>query len=156
MAQAEYKKWLEPDNLALLKGWKMKGLTDQEIAKNIGVAYQTLSVWRSKYSEINEVLKKGKEHANFQIENQLFQKAMDGNMTAIIFWLKNNYREKYSESKLAYEEIELTQAKTRKEKAQALLAEWQAKQVTEPENNTDKTVIVDDFAKEEIDDAKDN
>lgn len=33
MARAEYKKWLEPDNLTRLRSWARDGLTNEQIAK---------------------------------------------------------------------------------------------------------------------------
>ena len=38
MATGRYQKWLEDENLLLLQGWKRNGLTDEQIAKNIGIA----------------------------------------------------------------------------------------------------------------------
>lgn len=117
MAKGEYKKWLEEDNLLLLQGWKRDGLTDEQIAEKIGVAARTLERWKAKHSQISQALKIGKTKANFAVENKLFQKAMKGNTAAIIFWLKNNWHEKYSdhpktdaEKKLDQAQIELATA----------------------------------------------
>jgi len=35
MAKGKYDEWLEPENLVLIHGWKMQGLTDEQIADNI-------------------------------------------------------------------------------------------------------------------------
>ena len=72
MAKGQYKKWLEPENLVLLQGWKRNGLTDDEIARNIGVRRETLWDWKKKYPNIANALKVGKEQANFLVENKLF------------------------------------------------------------------------------------
>lgn len=96
MARGMYKEWLTADNLLLLQGWKLKGLTDEQVAHNIGINPRTLERWKKDHSQICRALKKGKEHANYEVENALFNKATkDGNVTAMIFWLKNNYSEKY-------------------------------------------------------------
>ncbi|NRO47710.1 hypothetical protein IMAU30132_00060 [Lactobacillus helveticus] len=71
MARAEYKKWLEPDNLIKLQGWARDGLTNEQIAQKIGVSRQTISVWCSKYRDIADALKKGKEVIDYEIENSL-------------------------------------------------------------------------------------
>lgn len=42
MAKAQYKKWLEPESLVLLTGWKKNGLTDEQIAHNIGVSRKNI------------------------------------------------------------------------------------------------------------------
>lgn len=75
MAQAKYKKWLEPENLALLEGWARDGLTDEQISHNIGINRDTLKEWKKKYTAISATLKKGKEVADYEVENALFKSA---------------------------------------------------------------------------------
>ena len=41
MAKGKYEKWLKEDNLLLLEGWARDGLTDEQIAKNIGTVSYT-------------------------------------------------------------------------------------------------------------------
>lgn len=105
--------WLEKDNLILLNGWKRNGLTDEQIAENMGISRRTFYNWRNKYPQLEKVTKLGKEHANFAVENALFKKAIGGNTTAMIFWLKNNWRSKYSDSPKT--DIELEEVKKRLE-----------------------------------------
>ena len=69
MAHAEYKKWLEPDNLIKLRSWARDGLTNEQIAKKIGVRRQTISEWSKKYPDIADALKKGKEIVDAEIED---------------------------------------------------------------------------------------
>lgn len=95
MAKGKYKKWLEPDNLILLEGWARGGLTDEQIAKNMGISVATLYNWKSKYFEILEALKKGKEVVDFEVENALLQSALNGNVTAQIYWLNNRKPEQW-------------------------------------------------------------
>ncbi len=95
MAKGRYQKWLEPENLILLEGWSRDGLTDEQIAGNMGITVKTLYEWKNKYSEICESLKKGKEFADYQVENALFKSALEGNTTAQIFWLKNRRPDKW-------------------------------------------------------------
>lgn len=118
MAKGQYKKWLENDNLILLQGWKRNGLTDEQIAHNIGVSPRTLERWKGNHSQICRALKVGKEQANFAVEGKLFQRAMSGNTTAMIFWLKNNWRDKYNDSELSPEERKLAVARMGKLKAE--------------------------------------
>lgn len=89
MAKGKYHKWLEPSGLTLITGWARSGLTDEQIASNMGITTKTLYEWKKTYSDICEALKKGKEVADFEVENALYQKALMGDTTAIIFWLKN-------------------------------------------------------------------
>lgn len=46
MAKGKYEKWLKEENLLLLEGWARDGLTDEQIAKNMGVSYSTLKDWK--------------------------------------------------------------------------------------------------------------
>ena len=117
MAKGKYQEWLEPEGLLKIEGWARDGLTDEQIATNIGIAYSTLRDWRDKYPALSAALKKGKEVVDRQVENALLQRALGyeytettreyvpelGEMhvtkkvtkqvapdtTAQIFWLKN-------------------------------------------------------------------
>ena len=61
MAKGKYQEWLEPEGLLRIEGWARDGLTDEQIAHNIGIATKTLYEWKNQYSKICEALKKGKE-----------------------------------------------------------------------------------------------
>ena len=121
MANGKYQQWLEPEGLTLLEGWARDGLTDEQIAGNIGINTSTLYDWKNKFSKISEALKKGKEVVDIQVENALLKRALgydfqetrveksdkDGtkiiqtlkhipaDTTAQIFWLKNRRPDKW-------------------------------------------------------------
>ncbi len=95
MAKGKYEKWLKEDNLLLLEGWARDGLTDEQIAKNIGIGERTLYEWKEKYPQISQSLKKGKEVVDYEVENALLSSALEGNTTAQIFWLKNRRPDKW-------------------------------------------------------------
>lgn len=126
MAEGRYKEWLTKEGLMLLQGWKRDGLTDEQIAEKIGIKRPTLYDWKKKYPDISDALKRGKETVNFAVENALLKKALSGNTTAIIFWLKNNWRDKYNDSELSPEEIENLKSKRRVTEAQARIYEKKA------------------------------
>lgn len=126
MAKSQREEWVKPDKLMLIQGWKRNGLTDEQIAKNIGISPRTFERWKSKERQIRQVLKANKEIVNFQVENKLLKKAKEGNMTAIIFWLKNNWRDKYNDSQLSPDELKLAKARSRKTDAEADIAEYKA------------------------------
>ncbi len=109
MAKGKYEKWLEPEGLLLLEGWARDGLTDEQIAHNIGVNVKTLWVWKTTYDPICNALKKGKEVVDYAVENALLSAALDGNTTAQIFWLKNRRPDKWRD-KPASEENPAQQA----------------------------------------------
>lgn len=95
MAKGKYKRWLEPDGLTLLEGWARDGLTDEQIAKNMGIGVRTLYEYKEKYPQISQTLKKGKDIVDYEVENALLKQARSGNITAIIFWLKNRRPDKW-------------------------------------------------------------
>lgn len=76
MAKSEkFHYWLTDDGLLLLEGWARDGLTDAQIAENMGVHPMTLSKWKQKYDLINSALKKNKEIADREVENALKKSA---------------------------------------------------------------------------------
>lgn len=111
MAKGKYEYWLTPEGLIKLEGWARDGLTDEQIAQNIGINPATLYDWKNKYDEISKTLKKGKEVVDYEVENALLKRALGytvkeekltkdgevvelerevpGDVTAQIFWLKN-------------------------------------------------------------------
>ena len=95
MAKGKYKYWRTTDGLILLQGWARDGLTDEQIAHNMGIRRTTLYDWKNKYPDINDALKKGKEIVDYEVENALLKRAKQGDVTAQIFWLKNRRPEKW-------------------------------------------------------------
>lgn len=73
----------------MLQGWARDGLTDEQIAHNIGISKVTIYDWKNKYADFANALKKGKEVIDYAVENALLKKALGGDVTAMIFWLKN-------------------------------------------------------------------
>lgn len=115
MAKGKYIDWLTPDGLLMIEGWARDGLTEAQIAHNIGISHQTLCTWKDRFKEILEALKRGKAPVDIEVENALLKRALgysydeiktvmkDGvevertitrktvppDTTAQIFWLKN-------------------------------------------------------------------
>lgn len=75
MAKGKYEQWLEPEGLLRLEGWARDGLTDEQIAHNIGIHRDTLIQWKKKYPDIADTLKKAKDVVDREVENALFKKA---------------------------------------------------------------------------------
>lgn len=140
MANGFYKKWLEPDNLVLLQGWKRNGLTDEQIAQNIGIRRETLYTWKKRFPNINNALKRGREQSNYIIESKLFQTALSGNTTAMIFWLKNNWRDKYNDSELSPEERKLAVARMKKLEAETKNVQLRNKSLEENGADVEKAL----------------
>ena len=111
MARVSVKDWITKEGLILIEGWARDGLTNEQIAHNIGCSPSTLYKWISENVEISESLKAGKEVVDRQVENAMLKSALGfeyeeetvtnsgavvttkkyskPNVTAQIFWLKN-------------------------------------------------------------------
>lgn len=114
MAKGKYEYWLSPDGLLRLEAYARDGLTDEQIAHNMGISPATLYNYKRDHLEILEALKKGKEVVDIEVENALLKRALgysyeekkvevseEGtkvtktikevvpDTTAQIFWLKN-------------------------------------------------------------------
>ncbi len=108
----------------MIEGWARQGLTDEQIAKNMGIKKSTFYDWLKKYPDISESLKKGKAPVDFEVENALYKRAVGfeyeevetlyeevngekkkkvkrikrtalPDTSAIIFWLKNRKPEQW-------------------------------------------------------------
>lgn len=120
MARGKFEYWLTEDGLTLLEGWARDGLTDEQLAHNMGIAAGTLYDWKKKFPQISEALKKGKEIVDIQVENALLKRALGYSYTEVmteestegtkhretvkfippdttaqIFWLKNRRPDKW-------------------------------------------------------------
>ncbi len=73
---AKYEEWLLEDGLIKLEGYARNGLTDEQIAKNMGINRRTLTDWKKKFAPISLALKRGKEVVDFQVENALLKRAL--------------------------------------------------------------------------------
>lgn len=71
----EHEEWLSPEKLLLIAAWARNGLTQEQIAKNIGISRKTLGVWAKEHKKIEQALKKKKEVADIEVENSLFKRA---------------------------------------------------------------------------------
>ncbi len=83
-------KWEQiEDKLILVEGWARDGLTDIQIAENLGISKETFYQYKKKHTDFSDSLKKGKEIVDYQVENALLKNALEGNTTAQIYWLNN-------------------------------------------------------------------
>lgn len=66
-----------------------RGLGTTQIARALGVSWSTIDRNRKRSAEFEETIKRGKAKGLAQVTNSLFTSATDGNVTAQIFYLKN-------------------------------------------------------------------
>lgn len=132
---SKYEEWVNnneiQDKLILIEGWSRDGLTQQQIADNLGINVDTLIEYKKKYTDFSEALKKGKEVVDIEVENALLKRALgytitlnkqkvtkDGDVvditeevhvppdtTAQIFWLKNRKKAQWRD-KVEYEKTQ--------------------------------------------------
>lgn len=76
MAKGKYQEWLTEEGLLQLESWARDGLTDKQIASNMGITEQTLNVWKKNYPSLFESLKRGKAVVDIQVENALLKRAL--------------------------------------------------------------------------------
>ena len=74
--KGKYHDWITEEGLLKIEGWARDGLTDKQIAHNIGITEQTLNNWKKRFPSLFESLKKGKEVIDRQVENALLKRAL--------------------------------------------------------------------------------
>lgn len=105
------------------------GFTDSEMAEMFQVSRSTLSLWKSKHVEFRESLSKWKKLADDRVEKTLYERALgttvkevktsvDGNVTtikqvpgdvtAMIFWLKNRNPAEWRDRHIVDSNVEIT------------------------------------------------
>lgn len=114
--------WLTHEGLSKIAEWASMGLTNKDIAYNVGIKESTFYEWLKKYPELSDTLKNAKKIADQIVENALYKRALGysyeevtsfideegnvtgrktvtkhvlGDVTAEIFWLKNRQPEKW-------------------------------------------------------------
>lgn len=73
--KSKYQSHVVP-NLHRIPKWRRDGLTEEQIAKRLGIAMSTFSEYKLKYPELMEALKKGREELIEELEDSLYKKAL--------------------------------------------------------------------------------
>lgn len=170
--RGKYHEWIAEDGLLTIESWARDGLTDEQLASNMGIAAGTLYEWKKKYPEIDESIKKGKRPVDIKVENKLYRNAIgyeyeetktiidimpDGSKkqrvekfkkyaqpdtSAQIFWLKNRKADIWRNMSPEYRDK--VAAETKKLEAEAELAEQQVNQAKQTHDFT--LEIVDEWS----------
>ncbi len=83
MAKGKYEEWLTVEGLLKLEAWARNGLTDEQIANNMGISVATLYNYKRDHLEILESLKRGKEVVDIEVENALLKRALGYTFTEV-------------------------------------------------------------------------
>lgn len=73
MAKSKYDTVVKP-KLDVVEGWCRDGLTMEQIASNLAISKTTFYKYAKEHSELSELLKKGKDVADYKVENELYKK----------------------------------------------------------------------------------
>lgn len=84
------------------------GMDDERLSKYFEVSVSTLNLWKLEHPKFSESIKSGKEKADAQIANSLYQKAKKGDVRACEFWLKNRQPETFRDVQKVDAQIDLS------------------------------------------------
>lgn len=119
----KYKSHVEP-RLNIIAAWAKSGLTIEQIAKNLKVAKSTFCTYMNKHQELSDALKENRDEADYAIENALYKKALEGDNTAMIFWLKNRQPKKWRDRQEIDSKISFGLGDLTEEQAEALIKSY--------------------------------
>lgn len=85
----------ELPDLGQIEALASKGLNEEQIASALGIAYSTLRRHKASNEQFQAALKKGKALGIADVSSALYDAAVAGNVTAMIFFLKNRSPESW-------------------------------------------------------------
>lgn len=68
--------WCTEEGQIYLESWASDGLTDEQIAKKMGIVTSTFYTWCNKEKAIKRAVMRGRDFSNMQVENTLYKCAM--------------------------------------------------------------------------------
>ena len=89
--------WGTVEKLQMLEEWSTQGLYIKDMAAKMGISVTTVYDWMNKNPKIAAAIKKGRDKSIDMVENALFKSAINGNVTAMILYLKNRAPERYKD-----------------------------------------------------------
>ena len=78
MSKSKYETNVEP-RLTEVEGWARNGVSDEDIAHNLGVAYSTLRKYKEANAALSAALARGKEVVDLEVEGALLKRCMGYN-----------------------------------------------------------------------------
>ncbi|MDP4745244.1 MAG: hypothetical protein NWS22_10435 [Porticoccaceae bacterium] len=91
--------WIPTDSVCQeAREMASNGLTVAQIAVCLGISESTLYGKQSEYKEFLDAIKRGRAEGIHKVSNALFEKAAQGNVTAMIYYLKVRDRENWGEN----------------------------------------------------------
>lgn len=99
-----YPKDTPEDRQKFLKMYQENDCLLIRTCRDFGTTKVTVNEWRRQYPEFDEKMRESQMLLNEGIEGSLVRKAKEGEVVPMIFYLKNNWREKYADKQ--YMEVE--------------------------------------------------
>lgn len=78
-----------PIDIAKVEELASKGLTLEQIASSLGISVSTLERRKREKKDLTDAIKRGRDRGIAKIANKLFEAACEGNVGAMIFYLKS-------------------------------------------------------------------
>ena len=72
----DYKDWVEGAGLEKICEWSRRGLSDKQIAKNIGVTTMTFYNWKKRFAEFAVAVDKARSELKIELEKSMFELAI--------------------------------------------------------------------------------
>lgn len=139
--KSKYEQWKDEgelnNKLKLIKGWAIRGVSNDEIAKNLEMCRSAFYNMLSKHPDVKKALSHSKELADITVEDSLFKRAcgytavettttydkegkvigriektkdVPPEVSAQIFWLKNRASTRWKDKIVEEEETDIPQA----------------------------------------------
>ena len=80
---------LTEDEYKQISQWSGDGLNESQIATLLNVNISTITREKKRNEQFAEAIKRGKGRGIQRVTNKLYEKALEGDNTAMIFYLKN-------------------------------------------------------------------
>ncbi|MDG3394282.1 hypothetical protein P5E67_00690 [Vibrio parahaemolyticus] len=110
--------WVPPD-LNEVEKLAACGLSQRQLASALGVSYETLRKRKRDMKEFEDAIERGRAKSIHRVANKLYEAAMAGNVTSIIYFLKTRSPSQWNEFVIADE----LKAKRELEAKKALIRE---------------------------------
>ena len=78
------------ERFAEIEKWARDGLTEKQIAKNLGISRNTLNDYKNRYPDFSDTLKRGKQVCVAEIENALVRRALGYEYEEIKTYIKDD------------------------------------------------------------------
>lgn len=132
--------------------------TVEQICSYLHMSTKKFYKWQKEHEEFRNAYQAGKDNGISLIKGRLFDLAVNQNDRASMMWFLSKYDKSthnspkdlqmLAEVKMQQAQIEVMAQQARKAKAEADIAEYKARMLTNPDSAQDHTIIIDDIQPE--------